>query len=69
MYVTARNSLLPLGLEERVELVYKIDGSSTFFAETYLLKLQVPVVFDSFRNFYEQFIFVVDYEYGGFGCV
>lgn len=69
MYVTARNSLRPLGLEERVELVYKIDGSSTFFAETCLLKLQVPVVFDSFHNFYQQFIFAVDYGYRGFGCV
>ena len=60
MYVTARNSVPPLGLEERVELVYKINGSPTFFAETCLLKLQEPAVFDSFKKFYQQFIFAVD---------
>ena len=67
LHVSEWNSLPPLGLEERVELVYKIDGSSTFFA--CLLKLQVPLVFDSFHNFYEQVIFAVDYGYRGFGCV
>ena len=60
MYASARNSIPPLGFEEKIQLDYRSDGSSTFFAETCLLKLQVPVVFDSFNEFYKQFIFAVD---------
>ena len=66
MYASARNSIPPLGFEEKIQLDYGSDGSSTFFAETCLLKL--PVVFDSFNEFYKQFIFAVDNGYKGFGC-
>ncbi|XP_068733449.1 uncharacterized protein [Montipora capricornis] len=69
MYATARNSIPPLGFEEKIQLDYRSDGSSTFFAETCLLKLQVPVVFDSLNEFYKQFIFAVENGYKGFGCV
>lgn len=69
MYASARNSIPPLGFEEKIQLDYRGDGSSTFFAETYLIKFQVPVVFDSFNEFCEQFIFAVDNGYKGFGCV
>lgn len=69
MYASARNSIPPLGFEEKIQLDYRSDGSSTFFAETCLLKLQVPVVFDSFNEFYKQLVFAVDSGYKGFGCV
>ena len=69
MYASARNSIPPLGFQEKIQLDYRSDGSSTFFAETCLLKLQVPVVFDSFNEFYKQFVFAVDSGYRGFGCV
>ena len=69
MYATARNSVPPLELEDKVKLEYRCDGSSSFFAETCVGNLQLPVVFNTFDDFYKQFIFTLEYGHRGFGCV
>lgn len=69
MYATARNSIPPLGLEDKVKLEYRCDSSPTFFAKTCVINLQLAVVFNTFDDFYKQFIFTLDYGHRGFGCV
>lgn len=65
MFSTGRDSLPPLGLEEKVELEYR--GATSFFAETCLLKLQVPIAHDTFEEFYKQFVLAANLGYKGFG--
>ena len=51
MYATAKNSIPPLGLEDKVKLEYRCDGSSTFFA------FNCQHLFNTSDDFYKQFIF------------
>lgn len=70
MYATARYSIPPLLLEAKVKLEYRCDGSSTFFCQDVRRQpSNLPVVFNTFDDFYKQFIFPLDYGHHGFGCV
>jgi len=64
-FCTARDSIPPLGLDEKVRLDYKF--SLVFFAETCLLALQVPKLHNTFEEFYQQFLIAVNLGNKGFG--
>ena len=68
MYMTACDSIPPLGMSEKVELVFRDDDSKSFFAEACLLKLKIPTVHNDFESFYQAFMIAIQFGCNGYGA-
>ena len=66
MYMTALDSIPPLGMSEKVELLFREDDSKSLSAEAYLFKLKIPTVHNDFESFYQAFMIAIQFGCNGF---
>ena len=66
--MTARDSIPPIRMSEKVELVFRDDYSKSFFAKACLLKLKIPTVHNDFESFYQTFMIAIQFRCTGFGA-
>lgn len=65
-YMTAAEEIPPLGMPEKIKIVY--SNQSTFFAKTCLFELQIPIGYDSLEDFKDSFMQACAHN-KGFGAV
>lgn len=65
-YMTAAEEIPPLGMPQKIKIIY--SNQSTFFAETCLFELQIPIGCESLEDFKDSFMQACEHNIG-FGAV
>lgn len=66
-FITGLSTIPPLGLKQQIEVEFH-SNSKSFFAETCVYVLKVPINHDSFEDFMEK-VYEACGNSQGFGCV